>query len=171
MVMTHEPTLSGTSSVGEQAPGVVADALRTAQNVCQERGVRLNPIRLAVLRALWEAEQPMGAYDLLRAIEAQVDRKLAPPTIYRALSFLLEHGLISRIETRSAFTPCTRPADPHAGVFFFCHACGRSTEIENERAELLLDRDAATLGFKIERRVIEIEGMCVDCQSAGDGTR
>lgn len=151
--------------------GDVAAAVRSASAACNERGVQLTPIREAVLSLLWQSDQPMSAYDLIRALEPAIDKKLSPPTIYRVLTFLIEHGFISRIECRNAFIACAQPHHEHTCVFFICDECGRSTEIENEKADLLFDKDAAALGFQIQRRVIEMQGTCADCRSAGNDAR
>lgn len=120
-------------------------------------------LRRAVLEALWQCDQPVGAYDLLPLLEAKLGRKLLPPSVYRALEFLLEQRLIARIESRNAYIPCAHPERPHHCVFFVCDACSTSTEIENPRLEALIDEDARSLGFRVLRRVVELRGTCAAC--------
>ena len=66
----------------------MADAAR----LCRERGVRLTPLRARVLEIVWRSHRPSGAYDILAVLAAE-GRSAAPPTVYRALDFLLEQGL------------------------------------------------------------------------------
>ncbi|WP_165825239.1 Fur family transcriptional regulator [Rhodopseudomonas palustris] len=144
----------------------VANALHAAEKTCDRRGVQLTPIRRAVLEALWQVDQPIGAYELIRKLETRLGRKLAPPTVYRVLDFLLEQKFIARIETRNAFIPCAHPDHEHTCVFFICEACGSSAEVENDKVEALFNIDAAALGFRIGKRVIEMQGMCANCLTA-----
>jgi Fur family transcriptional regulator, zinc uptake regulator len=120
-----------------------------------------------LLETLWQARQPLGAYELKSCLEAALGRKLSPPTIYRSLDFLLSQHLVSRIESRNAFVPCAHPEHPHACVFFVCERCRTSVEVENHALERLIAQDASTLGFEIDRSVIELRGTCAQCREAG----
>jgi Fur family transcriptional regulator, zinc uptake regulator len=144
----------------------VCAALFVAETVCQARGVRLTPIRKSALRTLWEAGQPLGAYDILEHMAINLDRRLAPPTVYRALDFLLEQKFISKIESRNAFVPCTHTNPADACVFFICENCGSAAEIEDDGLDRLLARQAQTLGFRVSKRVLEFQGTCAGCIAA-----
>ncbi|HUA53535.1 MAG TPA: transcriptional repressor, partial [Candidatus Sulfotelmatobacter sp.] len=108
-----------------------ADALVSASLLCRERGAQFTEVRRLLLEALWQAGQPLGAYDLMPLLEAALARKVTPPTVYRTLEFLMDQRLISRIESRNAFVPCAHPEHPHACVFFVCDGCSASVEVEN----------------------------------------
>lgn len=149
-----------------RTPEAVTAGLRAAEELCREKGVRFTPMRRTVLECLWEANQALGAYDLIRLLEARLGRQFAPPSVYRALDFLQEQGLVSRIATKNAFVPCAHPDHDHACVFFICEHCGSSAEIENAKIEELFSRDAGALGFRIGKRVVELQGICANCVSA-----
>jgi len=156
----------GHMSSGSQAaksPMSVSTALLAAEAACRARGVQFTQVRKLVLRILCGAPQPLGAYDVLNRMERELDRRLSPPTVYRALDFLLAQRLISKLESRNAFVPCAHPDHTHACVFFICENCGASEEIEDRRLEQLFDRQANSLGFRINKRVLEIEGLCATC--------
>lgn len=139
--------------------------VRVATALCAERGAQMTTLRRAVLEVLWQGRQPLGAYDLLARVQVKLGRKLMPPTIYRALEFLSGHQLIARIESRNAYVPCAHPERPHGCVFFVCDQCSTSVEIENPQLEALMDKDAQSLGFRIARRVVELQGTCAACCS------
>lgn len=141
-------------------------ALEAAAGICDGRGVHMTALRSLVLDLLCQAGRPLGAYDLLPALQARLGRKFAPLTIYRALDFLLRHGLIARIESRNAYVPCAHPERPHGCVFLVCDQCSTCVEIENPELEALMDKDARSLGFQIARRVVELQGTCATCRSA-----
>ena len=79
----------------------------------------------------------------------------APPTVYRALDFLIEHGLIHRIESLNAYVGCPRPERPHVSQFLICGGCGATAELDDPAIAAVLRR-AAKLGFLVEQQTIEL---------------
>jgi Fur family zinc uptake transcriptional regulator len=158
---------ASTASNAAEPNRAVCAALLAAESACRARGAELTPIRRSVLRSLIEAGQPLSAYNLLKRMEADLDRRVTPPTVYRALDFLLEQRLISKIESRSAFVPCMHPDHVHACVFFICDNCGSFEEIEDTNLERLFERKANSLGFRISKQVLELQGMCASCLDSG----
>ena len=75
----------------------IADALREAERLCARRGTRLTQLRKRVLALVWTSHSPVRAYDLLERLSREQGRT-APPTVYRALEFLLEQGQRPRVQ-------------------------------------------------------------------------
>jgi Fur family zinc uptake transcriptional regulator len=142
------------------------DALQSAETYCRDRGVRLTPLRHQVLELIWASHRPVGAYDLLNQL-SQDGRKAAPPTVYRSLDFLLENGLIHRINSLNAFVGCDHPGSDHTAQFFICNVCGQAAELDDTKVDSAINRHAKQMGFTIENRSIEICGTCEHCQRAG----
>ncbi len=140
----------------------VQNALRQAETLCERRGVRLTALRRRVLEIVWESRAPLGAYDVLERMNAQGGRN-APPTAYRALDFLLAHGLIHRIESLKAFVGCPMPADAHQAQFFICRDCKNVSETHNEKIGEAIEAGATQSGFQVETFVVEIRGRCLRC--------
>ncbi|MEW8051409.1 MAG: Fur family transcriptional regulator, partial [Candidatus Thiodiazotropha sp.] len=90
--------------------------------------------------------------------------KAAPPTVYRSLDFLLENGLIHRINSLNAFVGCDHPGLDHAAQFFICRGCGQAAELDDAKIESAIADHARRIGFSIERRSIEITGICTHCK-------
>jgi Fur family zinc uptake transcriptional regulator len=144
--------------------------LSHAGQICADRGARLTDLRRQVLGLILDAEGPTGAYDLLERLRG-TRRKAAPPTVYRALDFLLEQGLIHRVERLSAFVGCVSHGadqDHHAAQFLICGDCGQVTEIDNHELTHALAQAAARTGFSVVKATIEAEGLCAAC-STGRG--
>ena len=148
---------------GQHAP---AERVALAESLCGARGARLTPLRRQILELLWERGRPTGAYELIEALKHRDSRPVAPPTIYRALEFLMCQGFVSKIESRNAYVPCAHPERRHDCLFFICSNCGASFELEDQRLERLLAENAALIGFRTTRRVIEVEGTCMSCVAA-----
>ena len=75
----------------------IKDALTRAEQTCRTKGVRLTPIRKKVLELVWQSHKPIKAYDLLGLLSSS-NHIEKPPTVYRALEFLLDNHLIHKIE-------------------------------------------------------------------------
>lgn len=137
--------------------------LQRAGTICESRGARLTDLRRQVLGLILEADAPTGAYDLLDKLKT-TRNNAAPPTVYRALEFLLEHGLIHKLERLSAFVGCiTHDEGNHAAQFLICRSCGRVTEIEDHELAHALADAAGRLGFTVGKATIEAEGQCAAC--------
>jgi len=143
----------------------IATAVTAAAEACARSGQRLTPLRQRVLEIVWGGHQPIGAYAILDRLKGD-GRTAAPPTVYRALDFLRENGLIHRIESMNAFVGCTQPGEPHLGQFLICRRCGTTAEIEDPQVSEAVARSVARAGFRIESRVIELSGLCAACQGA-----
>jgi Fur family zinc uptake transcriptional regulator len=145
--------------------GQIEAALARAQRICTARNARLTPVRRRVLELILQSDQPIGAYALLA--ELQRGRgKLGPPTVYRALDFLLAHKLIHKIETSSTFIACGDIEHPHESQFMICEDCGATEEIRDEGIGESLRRLGEGRGFVVERQIIEVRGWCPACRSA-----
>jgi Fur family zinc uptake transcriptional regulator len=150
-----------------------AALLDHAETLCQSRGAKLTGLRRQVLGLILEAPAPTGAYDLLDRLRERRG-PAAPPTVYRALEFLQEQGLVHRLESLSAFVGCVDAqghghghghdhAHPHQAQFLICRNCRRVTEIEDHALAHALAAAAKRVGFAVTAATIEAEGMCADC--------
>lgn len=145
----------------------IESAIGDAEALCRDRGVRLTPLRKRVLELVWQRHQPVGAYEILDLLRAE-GRKAAPPTVYRALDFLMENGLVHRLHTMNAFIGCATPDRRHDAKFLICRRCGTVAEVEDRAFDLLISAFGEKGGFRLENLNIEATGLCPPCQSAED---
>jgi Fur family zinc uptake transcriptional regulator len=141
-----------------------ADAMAHAEALCAARGQRLTPLRRQVLQTLAESHKMLGAYEIMDRMAAQGPRP-APITVYRALDFLLENGLVHRIESRNAFLACIGEHEAGSGtvVFLICERCGAVGEASSKAVADTLQGAARAAGFTPKARVIEVTGVCAHC--------
>ena len=151
------------SAHGHDHQGCVDYALRAAERVCTERGLRLTRLRRRVLELVWTSHAPAGAYELLARLRTDGGRT-APPTVYRALDFLRAHGLIHRIESRNAYVGCVHPDGAHGGQFLICSDCGAAAEVHDPRLDAAIAQRAEELGFVVRAKTVEVQGLCAPCQ-------
>ena len=140
----------------------VADALETAERICAERGVRLTPNRRRVLELVWGSHDVVGAYDLLAELQKD-DPTAKPPTVYRALDFLVEQGLVHRIESVNGFTRCEEPTRHRVCQFLICEQCGLVQELHSSSLFEGLEAAASELGFTPGNQTVEVHGRCRHC--------
>lgn len=141
----------------------VRHAIDAAESKCRAGGARFTALRRRVLELVWNSHEPVGAYALLEALRGE-GHAAQPPTVYRALDFLLRQDLIHRLERRNAYIGCTQPEQPHAAQFLICIDCGRAAELNDPAIGAALNRGAEAAGFRITAQTVEIEGLCADCR-------
>jgi Fur family zinc uptake transcriptional regulator len=153
--------------------------LDRAAALCARRGAQLTELRRQVLRLVLEAEQPVGAYALLDRLK-ELRGGAAPPTVYRALDFLLEQGLIHKVERLNAFLGCVEAGQgghahhhdgegrhrDHPHQFLICRRCGTAAEISDPAIAAALASASAEAGFTLHRATVEAEGVCADCAAS-----
>ncbi len=143
-----------------------SDAVAHAEAICGANKERLTPIRRRVLEALLASHRPLGAYELIDRLAARGARP-APITIYRALDFLREQGLVHRIESRNAFIACVHNHDSgDPVVFLICEKCGAVGEAASAAVADTIRSASRAAGFTPKTPVIEISGICVNCKAA-----
>jgi Fur family zinc uptake transcriptional regulator len=143
----------------------IDSALDRAAELCARRGARLTRLRRRVLELVWQGHAAVKAYDLLGAL----DRKggaAKPPTVYRALDFLMAHGLVHRLESLNAYIGCPQPDAPHDGQFLICDSCGHVSEFAAPAIQNAIDLQAADLGFAVNQQTVEVRGVCRGCRPA-----
>jgi Fur family zinc uptake transcriptional regulator len=138
--------------------------VHAVEDACAERGLRLTPLRAQVLGLIAAAGKPIKAYDLLDQMKLK-NGSSAPPTVYRALDFLLEQGFIHRLASVNAFVSCHHPQVRHSVPFLICDNCQNAIELEDERISTLLETQAKSLGFSTRAQVLEVHGLCSNCRA------
>ena len=152
---------------------MTARSLQSAERLCQEKGLAFTPLRRQVYALIAAESTPVGAYDLLDRLKAQRGNA-APVTVYRALDFLLDAGLIHRIDALQAYAACEihdhaehesadRQGADHGGLVLVCNGCKQLTEFADEHLERQIERAALAHGFQVAHHLLEIRGLCGRC--------
>jgi len=144
------------------------DFVHAVERACLERGLRLTATRARVLTLIARAGAPVKAYDLLDRMREGGDGGMAaPPTVYRALDFLLANGFIHKLESINAFVACHHPnSAQHSVPFLICNRCHSAIELEDASIVSALDTAARSLGFAPQAQTLEVHGLCAKCAVA-----
>ena len=141
----------------------ITQALDSADQLCSDSGSRLTELRRRVLQEVWRSHDAVKAYDILDRLSDQ-ERTAKPPTVYRALQFLQEQGLVHRLESLNAFVGCSEPQGDHSGQFLICDRCGWVREIHAGAVDRAIRDAAERAGFAAQRQMVEVLGTCNRCR-------
>lgn len=141
----------------------ISEAMASAEKRCAKHSLRLTAVRRQVLKILLEENVALGAYDILEHLR-QAGYKSQPPVAYRALDFLVNNGFVHKVERLNAFIACSYPGESHSPAFMICRRCDVVAETRSTPAKGTLGAAARSAGFRIERTVVEAEGLCPACQ-------
>lgn len=147
-----------------------SDALDRAASLCESRRERLTAIRRRVLEIVWRGHKPVGAYSILEAMQRELGKVVAPPTVYRALEFLQAQGLVHRVESLNAYVGCHDPETPHSVQFMICRACKTAVELHDRRIADAIAGAASAAGFTPSESVVELSGLCSRCARSHGGS-
>ena len=131
--------------------------------ICRARGGRMTRQRRAVLQRLLAANRPVSAYELRDMLRPD-DAAITPASVYRCLDFLVELGLVHRLETTRSFIACDHPDHPHSVQFLICRLCGTVVEAQDMRVTDAAERLGQRLGFALDHPTVELTGVCASCK-------
>lgn len=140
----------------------IDQALHYAEAICQQKSVRLTTLRRHIFTLICQEKGFVKAYDLLEKLKGS-SYSAKPPTVYRALDFLIEHRLIHKLNSINAYAPCTHPDAHHQCFFMICTECQTINECCNYDLEKNIQSMADASQFSVKRTTIEIEGICANC--------
>ncbi len=160
--ITPSRSIPGGANATTVAAQSVERRLNEAARRCERDGARLTDLRRWVLGCILDAGGPVTAYQLVGRL-TEAGRHPAPPTIYRAIEFLLARKLIRRVERLNAFIGCADPDRHHDPVLLICRVCGSVTETDGQDVADALARIAAARRFAKLEATVEVEGMCLVC--------
>jgi Fur family zinc uptake transcriptional regulator len=139
--------------------------VKQIEEICSARGVRLTTQRKRVFELICESPKASSAYELLEDLK-QSEPQAKPPTVYRALDFLLEQGFIHRVESTNSYIQCVScNAHKHFSHLLICDKCGSVIELQDDSLVALLAKNAEAHGFTINNHVIESHGTCQACSA------
>ena len=140
----------------------IDEALKKAEIICNKKGVKLTKLRQKVLTLILKNHGYVKAYDLLNDLKKS-DASAKPPTVYRSLDFLMEHGFIHKIQSLNAFVGCSHPDEHEDCYFLICKECKNIEECCSNKVKKVLTSTSGKNNFSPNQVTLEITGICQDC--------
>jgi Fur family zinc uptake transcriptional regulator len=142
-----------------------ADLTDAARSTMEKSGEQWTPMRAAVFAALAGFERPASAYDIAEKVSQDQGRRVAANSVYRILDLFVGANLASRVESANAYVANDHPDCLHDCIFLICDHCGQAKHIDDDRLSSGVREAARKAGFSPARPVIEVRGLCGDCES------
>ncbi|MBI3145277.1 MAG: transcriptional repressor [Pseudogulbenkiania sp.] len=138
--------------------------LAAAERHCLLRGCKLTTLRRHILELVLEHDGVVKAYQVLA--DLQRERGVAaPPTVYRALDFLVEQGLLHKVDALNGFVVCSHFECNHHGLILVCEMCGRVEEIDASHFLGALQEVTEAVGFESREQNLLLTGVCKACHA------
>jgi Fur family ferric uptake transcriptional regulator len=152
---------------GEQKPGeetIEREPLGESQvkQMIRAMNLKVTTQRMAILEYLHGGSRHTSAQELYEALNGDFP-DIGFATVYRFLKMLSKHGFVN--EVRMGGLPARYElTTQHHHDHLTCEKCGKICEFENGEIERLQEKVARHFGFKLTHHVLELYGVCSDCQ-------
>lgn len=166
----HDQDTESAETVGFEAhdhASCMHTAIQAADTLCEAEGLRFTAVRRKALEILLQEHRALGAYEVLDKLR-EAGFGSQPPVAYRALDFLVANGFAHKIERLNAFVACAHPGAHHSPAFLICRMCQNVAETQSAPVRGDLGDAARAAGFRVERTVLEAEGICPACVEKAD---
>ena len=140
----------------------IESAMREADLICQEKGLRFTELRREVLRLIWLSHVPAKAYDILDKLKGKA-WSAKPPTVYRALDFLQETGLVHKLDSINAYIGCSHPREHDGCYFLICTDCNEAKECCSPELKDAIELAWTKNSFRPKKVTLEVLGQCGEC--------
>jgi len=134
-----------------------------ARDVLTDAGEQWTDMRADVFAALAGCERPASAYDLAESVSSLRGKRVAPNSVYRILDLFVRTNLARRVESANAYIANSHPGCQHDCIFLICDSCGQAVHIDDDALTGSLIGAARKAGFADVRPVVELRGICADC--------
>ncbi len=142
-----------------------AQFLESAAEHCLKNGANLTDLRRQVLDLVLAHDGVVKAYQILTDLQ-QARGSAAPPTVYRALEFLVEQGILHRVEALNGYVVCRHLDCAHPSVIMTCRDCGKVDEMAADEGFVALRQLCAVHGFDMDEQQLLLNGRCVQCSES-----
>jgi Fur family zinc uptake transcriptional regulator len=141
------------------------DSLRhAARDRLTQQGEQWTGMRAAVFDALAGFDKPASAYDIAEAVSKAEGRRVAANSVYRILDLFVGANLARRVESANAYVANQHPECLHDCIFLICDSCGQAVHLDDDKLTSGIRAAAKHAGFTAPRPVIEVRGMCGECE-------
>ena len=115
------------------------------------------------MRLIWLSHIPAKAYDILENLKGK-EWSAKPPTVYRALDFLLETGLVHKLDSINAYIGRSHPREKNACYFLICTDCNEAKECCSSELSDAMESAWHNNSFRPKKITLEVLGQCNACR-------
>lgn len=131
------------------------------KRIIRDMGLKVTQQRLTILAALSTGRAHVTAQEVYEQVNITCS-DIGFATVYRFLRKLTESGFVT--EVRMGGLPARYELTPYRHHdHITCTACGKIVEFENHDIEKLQMQEATKNGFQMTGHVLELYGICSQC--------
>ena len=138
--------------------------LAAVQEMSRARGERMTNVRRDVIAAMAQLKEPQGAYKILAELNKKRSPKLSAMSLYRTLDFLIDLGVVVKLESLNAYKLCADQTHDHSHLMMICDGCGETQEVDDQPTSKKLQTLAQKHGHRLKHHIIELHGLCTRCE-------
>ena len=138
----------------------VEERLREFEEVCRKEGLKITHQRLEVFKELLHSQDHPSVEKLYRRLLRKLPT-ISLDTVYRTLTTLEKHGLVTRVQTQESQARFEGRIDNHHHVI--CKKCGKITDFNWELLDAASLPDEIAKWGRIEQKNITLYGLCQEC--------
>lgn len=138
-------------------------SIRRVYEICRSNNLGFTDIRKQVFEIIIKNNKPIKAYQILDEIRNITNKSSHPPTVYRAIDFLIENGFVHKLNSINSFVGCFHPKTHEECYFLICKKCNLYQECCDDSLKDRISKTAVHNNFIISNTTLEIEGHCLDC--------
>ena len=134
---------------------------------CRARGLSPTPQRLAILRAVLDADDHPSA-DRVHAALARRRVRASRATVFRTLEAFVRRGLVAKACHPGSSSRYDRRLDRHHHLV--CLVCERVADVDDARLDELPVPDTRRFGFTVSDYRVQLRGVCRECREQEENT-
>jgi len=138
----------------------VEERLHVFQEVCKKEGLKVTHQRLEVFKELLDSRDHPSVETLYHRLLRKLPT-MSLDTVYRTLTTLEKHGLVTRVQTQESQARFEGRIDNHHHVI--CKKCGKITDFHWGVFDVTALPDEIGEWGKIERKNVSLHGLCKEC--------
>lgn len=142
--------------------------LQNSEQRCLEAGLCLTKKREQVLNLMFIKNQALSAYEIVDAYRQHYQQKVSAVSIYRILDFLMQAGLVHKLQRNHQYLACAHIACTHrhqTPQFLICDTCHRVEELGiGKKLATELKSNIVPSHFDFSPQQLELHGTCQLCQ-------
>jgi len=139
------------------------NVIKKTESYIAKQGGRMTNVRREIIATMAALKEPKTAYQILDAVNKHRKTKLSAISVYRTLDFLIDAGVVLKLESKNAFELCVCKNSGHSHLMMVCDKCGNVQEVEDKALSKSLAKTAQKHGHKLRHNVIELHGVCRGC--------
>ncbi|HET8547156.1 MAG TPA: transcriptional repressor [Bryobacteraceae bacterium] len=127
---------------------------------CSERGLAVTHQRTVIYKALMDSRHHPSPEEVYRRVRRQIP-SISLGTVYKNIRIFIDHGLLREASPHHGCARLEINLEPHHHLV--CLRCRAIVDLDDEAVEPVRLKSRPPAGFRVERCLVEVLGVCEKC--------